>query len=111
MSTSKSTYTRNLLAAAAFAAFALTAEASQAADSGVTTQARVQSVVAGTRSDAAFDGLTNSGVASRGIEESTRQVLQGTQHFNGSTHVVSRGVNADETLKLTQRVVLGRVAS
>jgi hypothetical protein len=113
MNTLKSNYTRSLLIASVFAAFAVNAQASEVAGTASDTQSQVRSVLEGTRSNINFGELRVSGTSARGADtqESTREVLLGTQHFNPGTHVVAVQKGGDDVQKLTQRVVLGRAAS
>jgi hypothetical protein len=124
MNTPKSINTRKLLLIPVFAAFAAYAQASQAADSFGDTQSQVRSVLEGARSHVDSSRPATIGAPSRvtDIQESTRQILLGTNNSNagagsGSTATSSVGSSASkangggDVQKWTQRVVLGRAAS
>ena len=123
MNTLKSINTRKLLLVPVFAAFAAYAQASQAADSVGDTQSQVRSVLEGARHMESSRPAT-IGAPSRvaDIQESTRQILLGTNNSNAgagsrSTATSSVGSSASngngggDVQKWTQRVVLGRAAS
>jgi methylthioribose-1-phosphate isomerase len=123
MNTLKSINTRKLLLVPVFAAFAAYAQASQAGD----TQSQVRSVLEGARSHIDSSRPATIGAPSRvaDIQESTRQILLGTNNSNagvrvtdsGSTATASAGSSASnrhgggDVQRQTQRVVLGRAAS
>src|SRR5690242_9529502 len=122
MSTFNTTQTRRFFVIPAFAALAVFAQASQAADRAGDIQTQVASVVAGARSESS----TVQGVGSVShrvdFQESTRRLLAGERNFgiNVDTQasaaavgspVGSNGQSSNEVQKLTQAVVLGRAAS
>jgi hypothetical protein len=124
MNTLKSINTRKLLLVPVFAAFAAYAQASHSADSFGDTQSQVRSVLEGARSHVDSSRPATIGAPSRvaDIQESTRQILLGTNNSNagtgsGSTATSSAGSSASnrngggDVQRWTQRVVLGRAAS
>ena len=127
MNTLQSINTRKLLLVPVFAAFAAYAQTSQAADSVGDTQSQVRAVLEGARSHIDSSRPATIGASSRvaDIQESTRQVLLGTNNSNagvrvtdsGSTGTASAGSSASnrhgggDVQRQTQRVVLGSAAS
>jgi hypothetical protein len=127
MNTLKSINTRKWLLVPVFAAFAGYAQASQAADSFGDTQSQVRAVLEGARSHMESSRPAIIGAPSRiaDIQESTRQILLGTNNSNagvrvtdgGSIATASAGSSAsnrhggEDMQRQTQRVVLGRAAS
>jgi hypothetical protein len=125
MRTFKSTNYRTCLLLPALAAFAVLAQASQAADGVGNTQSQVRSVLEGARAEMSANGQSASRPAAYLIDvpESTRRLL--IHDFDADVSVVraassglsSGGVSAgsnlhsDDIQKRTQRVVLGRAAS
>jgi hypothetical protein len=122
MNTPKSINTRKLLLVPVFAAFAAYAQASQAADSFGDTQSQVRSVLEGARyGDSSRPAATGASSRVADIQESTRQILLGTNNSNagadsGSTATSNVGSSASnrngggDMQRWTQRVVLGRAA-
>jgi len=125
MNTLKSINTRKLLLVPMFAAFAVYAQASHAADSSGDTQSQVRAVLEGSRSQIDASRPAAIGAPSRvaDIQENTRKVLLGA---NGSSAGVqgkstatssvassasNRRGGGDDVQKQTQRVVFGRAAS
>src|ERR1700731_4893024 len=127
MNTLQSINTRKWLLLPVFAAFAAYAQASQAADSFGDGQSQVRSVLEGARSHIDSSRPAIIGAPSRiaDIQESTRQILLGTNNSNAgvrvtdsaSTATASAGLSASnrhgggDVQRQTQRVVLGRTAS
>jgi hypothetical protein len=127
MNTLKSINTRKWLLVPVFAAFAAYAQASQAADGLGDTQSQVRAVLEGARSHIDPSRPATIGAPSRvaDIQESTRQILLGTNNSNagvrvsdgGSIAAASAGSSASnrhsagDMQTQTQRVVLGRAAS
>jgi len=127
MNTPQSINTRKWLLVPVFAAFAAYAQASQAADSVADTQSQVRAVLEGARSHIDSSRPATLGAPSRvaDIQESTRQILLGTNNSNagvrvtdsGSTGTASAGSSAGnrhgggDVQRQTQRVVLGSAAS
>jgi hypothetical protein len=124
MNTVQSINTRKWLLVPVFAAFAAYAQASQAADSFGDTQSQVRAVLEGAPSHIDSSRPATIGAPSRiaDIQESTRQILLGTNNSNagvtdsGSTATASAGSSASnrdgggDVQRQTQRVVLGRAA-
>jgi hypothetical protein len=127
MNTLQSINTRKWLLVPVFAAFAAYAQASQAADSFGDTQSQVRAVLEGARSHIDSSRPATIGVPYRvaDIQESTRQILLGTNNSNagvrvtesGSTATAGAGSSASkrhggwDVQRQTQQVVLGRAAS
>jgi hypothetical protein len=127
MNTLQSINTRKWLLVPVFAAFAAYAQASQAADSFGDAQSQVRAVLEGARSHIDSSRPAIIGAPSRvaDIQESTRQILLGTNNSNAgvrvtdsaSTATASAGLSASnrhgggDVQRQTQRVVLGRAAS
>jgi len=127
VNTLRSINTRKWLLIPVFAAFAGYAQASQAADSFGDTQSQVRAVLEGARSHIDSSRPATIGAPSRvaDIQESTRQILLGTNNSNagvrvtdgGSIATASAGSSASnrhggwDMQRQTQRVVLGRAAS
>jgi hypothetical protein len=127
MNTLQSINTRKLLLVPVFAAFAAYAQASQAADSFGDTQSQVRAVLEGARSHIDSSRPATIGAPSRvaDIQESTRQILLGTNNSNAGVRVTDGGSIATASAgspasnrhgggdmqRQTQRVVLGRAAS
>jgi len=127
MNTLQSINTRKWLLVPVFAAFAAYAQASHAADSFGDTQSQVGAVLEGARSHIDSSRPATIGAPSRvtDIQESTRQVLLGTNNSNagvqvtdgGSSATASAGSSASnrhgggDVQRQTQWVVLGRAAS
>ena len=127
MSTFKSTNYRAFLLVPVFAAFAVHAQAAQAADGPGDTQGQVRSVLEGTRSvtSAYSRGASHTAAQVADLQDNARQVLLGIHTSNADANVVgavsskpsSLGAAAggkgyaEDLQKQTQRVVLGRVAS
>ena len=127
MNTLQLSNTRKWLLVPVFAAFAGYAQASQAADSFGDTQSQVRAVLEGARSHIDSSRPATIGAPSRvaDIQESTRQILLGTNNSNGGLRVTDSGSIATasavssasnrhgggDMLRQTQRVVLGRAAS
>jgi hypothetical protein len=127
MNTPHSINTRKWLLVPVFAAFATYAQASQAADSFGDTQSQVRAVLEGARSHIDYSRPATIGAPSRvtDIQESTRQILLGTNNSNVGVRVTDGGpaVTASagsstsnrhgggDVQRQTQRVVLGRAAS
>jgi hypothetical protein len=114
--------TRKLLFAPLVAAFAISAQVAHAADPAGDTQTQVRSILLGTHHDIAAPKV--SAVSARVIDtqENTRQVLLGERNgglgggrysaaSGGDSSGGSNGQSSREARELTQRVVLGRVAS
>ena len=124
MNTLKSINTRKLLLVPVFAAFAAYAQSSQAADSFGDTQTQVRSVLEGARPhlDASRPATIGAPTGLADIQESTRQILLGTNSSNAgvgsaSTATSSTGSSASngngggDAQRWTQRIILGRAAS
>ena len=127
MITLQSINTRKWLLVPAFAAFAAYAQASQAADSFVDTQSQVRAVLEGAPSHIDSSRPPTIGAPSRvaDIQETTRQILLGTNNSNAGVGVTGSGSKANssdgssatnghgggDVQRQTQWVVLGRAAS
>jgi hypothetical protein len=123
MDTLQSINTRKWLLVPVFAAFAAYAQASQAAGSFGDTQSQVRAVLEGARSHIDSSRPATIGAPSRvaDIQESTRQILLGTNNSNAGVRVIDSGSTAGSSAsnrhgggdvqRQTQRVVLGRAAS
>jgi hypothetical protein len=127
MSTLQSINTRKWLLVPVFAAFAAYAQASRAADSFGDIQSPVRAVLEGARSHIDSSRPATIGARSRvaDIQESTRQILLGTNNSNAGVRVTDSGSAATasarssagnrhgggDVQRQTQRVVLGRAAS
>jgi hypothetical protein len=111
--------TRRLLVVPVFAALAVCAQASQAADRTADTQARVAAVVAGVHQSNSTPAQSVGTVSHRiDSQDSARRLLAGERNLSsnageGSTQasIGTNGQSSNEAQKLTQGVVLGRVAS
>jgi hypothetical protein len=114
--------TRKLLLAPLVAAFAISAQVAPAADTAADTQTQVRSILLGTHLDT--DAPKVSAVSARVIDtqENARQILLGERNGDlggarysaasgGDSPTGSNGHSSSEARELTQRVVLGRVAS
>jgi hypothetical protein len=114
--------TRKLLFAPLVAAFAISAQVGHAADPAGDTQTQVRSILLGTHLD--IEAPKVSAVPARVIDtqENTRQILLGERNGDlgggrhsaasgGDSSTGSNGHSSGEARELTQRVVLGRVAS
>lgn len=122
MNTPKSIKTRKLLLVPVFAAFAAYAQASQATDGFGDTQSQVRSVLEGAHyGDSSRPATIGASSRVTDIQESTRQILLGTNNSNagadsGSTATSSTGSSASDrngggdVQRWTQRVILGRAA-
>jgi hypothetical protein len=122
MNTLQLSNTRKWLLVPAFAAFAAYAQVSEAADSFGDTQSRVRSVLEGARYvDSSRPATIGASSRVADIQESTRQILLGTNNSNagadsGSTatsSAVSSASNRNgggDMQRSTQRVILGRAA-
>ncbi len=127
MRTFKSTHYRACLLLPVLAAFAVQAQASQAADGFGNIQSQVRAVLEGARAETSANGQSASHPAAHlmDVPESIRRVLLGIHNFDADVSVVrtassgpsSGGVsagsnlNSDDIQKRTQRVVLGRTVS
>lgn len=125
MKTVQSINTRKWLLVPVFAAFAAYAQASEAADSFGDTQSQVRAVLEGAPShtDSSWPATIGAPSAVADIQESTRQVLLGTNNSNANVRVTDSGSNATasagssatngsgDVQRQTQRIVLGRAAS
>lgn len=116
--------TRKLLFAPLVAAFAISAQVGHAADPAGDTQTQVRSILLGTHSETSLDAPKVASVSARVIDtqENTRQILLGEHNGDlsgarysaasgGNSPTGSNGHSSTEARELTQRVVLGRVAS
>ncbi|MBV8804430.1 MAG: hypothetical protein JO042_05270 [Sinobacteraceae bacterium] len=116
--------TRKLLLAPLVAAFAISAQVGYAADTAGDTQSQVRSVLLGTHTYRNLDAAKVSAASARvtDIQENARQVLLGERKsdLGGNRYSVASGADSPigsnghssrEARELTQRVVLGRVAS
>ena len=117
--------TRKLLFAPLVAAFAISAQVSHAGESAGDTQTRVAAILQGTHSYTNVNEVRGSDASARtaaDIQESTRQVLLGERNSgapgsrngaaaNARSSIGSNGQSSSEARELTQRVVLGRIAS
>src|SRR6266702_5406627 len=99
MNTLKSINTRKLLLVPVLAAFAAYAQASQAADSVGDTQSQVRAVLEGARSHIDSSRPATIGASSRvaDIQESTRQILLGTNNSNAAVGVTGSGSKANSS--------------
>ena len=121
MNTLQSINTRKWLLVPVFAAFAAYAQVSEAADSFGDTQNQVRAVLEGARSHLDSSRPATVGAPSRvaDTQESTRQILLGTNSSNagvrvtdsGSTATVRAGHGDGDMQRQTQRAVLGRAGS
>jgi hypothetical protein len=126
MNTLQSINTRKWLLVPVFAAFAAYAQTSQAADSFGDTHSQVRAVLEGARSHVDSSRPATIGAPSRvaDIQESTRQILLGTNNSTAGVRVTDGGSTATasassatnrhgggDVQRQTQRVVLGRAAS
>jgi hypothetical protein len=127
MNTLQSINTRKWLLVPVFAALAAYAQASQAADGWGDTQSQVRAVLEGARShiDSSRPATIDAPSRVADIQESTRQILLGTNNSNAGVRVTDGGSVATASAgsspsnrhgggdmqRQTQRVVLGRAAS
>jgi hypothetical protein len=116
MSTVNSINGRKLLLIPVFAAIAVYAQGSHAAD----TQDQVRAVLEGTRTQVTSGQYVTSSDSLRvpDIQDGAREVLLGTYGSKAKVRVAgsesntgSNGQSSVEALKLTQQVVVGRAAS
>src|SRR6267142_210475 len=93
MNTLKSMNTRKWLLIPVFAAFAAYAQASQAADSFGDTQSQVRALLEGSRAHIDSSRPATIGAPSRVVDtqESTRQILLGTNNSNAGVPVTDHG--------------------